>query len=75
MDLLEETLRDTNNYAKGDMKMREVEYNVNQAADSLRQQPQLEDGRQSESIYKILPRSHVFQIRLPRVLCFIYAVA
>ena len=37
MDLLEEILQDTNNYAKGYIKILEVENDVNQPADSLGQ--------------------------------------
>ena len=40
MNLLEEILRDSNDYAKGYEKMREVEDNSNQLAASLGQQPQ-----------------------------------
>jgi len=46
MDLLEEILRDKDNYAKGYVKIREVEDNVNQPADSFGQQPRLEEKRQ-----------------------------
>ena len=41
--LLEETLRDINNYAKDYMEMRKLEDDVNTCADSLGQQPQLEE--------------------------------
>ena len=46
IDLLEEILRDTKNYAKCYMKIREVDDDVSQIADLLGQQPRLEDKRQ-----------------------------
>ena len=44
MDIYEETLGDTNNYAKGYMKISKAENDVNQRTASP--QPRLEDKRQ-----------------------------